>query len=156
MTSAGVPAQASGTPGQAPSRGASQEIALLLEEYRTLREEIIHRVAGRMQMIGFAGIISALLVISDKPNFGAPAVYVAVLVLVVALLWLRGINRAIQRIGRHLRTVEERINALAAQGYGSTGPVLTWETTAQDSRMRVRGVPGLVGRSGGWYVRTGS
>ncbi|MFF3501507.1 hypothetical protein [Streptomyces sp. NPDC003247] len=155
MTSAGLPSQASGAPGHAQPRGTSQEIALLLEEYRTLREEIIHRVAGRMQMIGFAGIISALLVVSDKLNFGAPAFYVAVLVLVVALLWLRGINRAIQRIGRHLRKIEERVNALAAQGYGSTDAVLTWETLAQEGRMRVRGVPGLVGRFGGWHLRVG-
>ncbi|MEU5255143.1 hypothetical protein [Streptomyces longwoodensis] len=155
MTSAGVPAQADGTPATMGQRNRDKEITLLLEEYRTLREEIIHRVAGRMQMIGFAGIISALLVVSDRLNFDAPGFYVAVLVLIVALLWLRGINRAIQRIGHHLRQLEARINDLAAAGYGSTSPVLSWETSAQNNRMRVRGVPGYVGRLGGWYDRAG-
>ncbi|MEU7101813.1 hypothetical protein AB0A66_26260 [Streptomyces longwoodensis] len=153
MTSAGVPAQAGGTSATAGQRDRNKEIGLLLEEYRTLREEIIHRVAGRMQMIGFAGIISALLVVSDRLHFDAPSFYVAILVLVVALLWLRGINRAIQRIGLHLRHLEVRINDLAAQGYGSTEPVLSWETAAQAGRMRVKGVPGYVGRFGGWYDR---
>ncbi|MEU9626276.1 hypothetical protein AB0D89_05565 [Streptomyces luteogriseus] len=133
-------------------RQIEHEIATLFEEYRTLREEVTQRVASRMQMIGFAGVISALLAVSKKFTFGAPTVYVAVLVLLLAVLWLRGFNRAIQRIGRHLRTLEARINALAAQAWGTPEALLTWETGTQNARMRVRGIPGQVGRLGGWYV----
>ncbi|GHC65739.1 hypothetical protein GCM10010309_29210 [Streptomyces violaceochromogenes] len=139
-------------PGATPQRQIEQEIAILFEEYRTLREEVTQRVASRMQMIGFAGIISALVAVSKKFTLGAPTVYVAVLVLLLAVLWLRGFNRAIQRIGRHLRTLEARINALATQAWGTPDALLTWETGTQDARMQVRGVPGQVGRLGGWYV----
>jgi hypothetical protein len=138
--------------GPAPQRHIEHEIAILFEEYRTLREEVTQRVASRMQMIGFAGIISALLAVSNKLSFNAPAVYIAVLVLLLAILWLRGFNRAIQRIGRHLRGLEERINALAMQAWGTPDALLTWETGTQNGRMHVRGLPGKVGRLGGWYA----
>lgn len=137
---------------QAPQRQIEHEIATLFEEYRTLREEVTQRVASRMQMIGFAGIISALLAVSKEITFGAPTVYVAVLILLLAVLWLRGFNRAIQRIGRHLRTLEARINTLAAEAWGTPNALLTWESGTQGGRMQVRGLPGQVGRLGGWYV----
>jgi hypothetical protein len=135
-----------------PQRQIEREIAILLEEYRALREEVAQRVASRMQMIGFAGIISALLAVSNKLTLSGRTAYIAVLVLLLAVLWLRGFNRAIQRIGRHLRTLEARINALATQAWGAPDALLTWETGAQDGRMQVRGLPGQVGRLGGWYV----
>ncbi|QIP83198.1 hypothetical protein GLX30_02900 [Streptomyces sp. Tu 2975] len=129
-----------------------QEVMVLLEEYRTLREEVTQRVAARMQMIGFAGAISALLVVSDSITFRGPNLYVAGLFLVLAVVWLRGTNLAIQRIGRHLRVVEARVNALAARAWGSSEHLLTWETDVQTGRVAVRGVPGRTGRLGGWYV----
>jgi hypothetical protein len=137
---------------QASTRRFDEEIHALFEEYRTLREEITQRVAARMQMIGFAGIISALLVATNHLNARSPGVYVSVLVLVVAVVWVRGTNLAIQRIGRHLRVVEARINALATQAWGSPADLLTWETGIQDGRRLVRGVPGWFGRLGGWYA----
>jgi hypothetical protein len=130
-----------------------REINLLLEEYRTLRDEVNHRVGGRMQMIGFAGVISALLVASDDWDIGTGNFYIAALVLVIAALWLRGINRAIQRIGKHLRQIEERVNALAPRACGSAEDVLTWETRVERGRSRVRGLPRWTGELGGWYTR---
>jgi hypothetical protein len=135
-----------------PRRQLDNEIAALFEEYRTLREEATQRVAARMQMIGFAGIISALLAVSNKITLNAPTVYVAILVLVLAVLWLRGTNLAIQRIGRHLRGVEARINQLAAQAWHSPSDLLTWETSIQLGRQRVSGLPGWAGRLGGWHA----
>ncbi len=137
---------------QVTQRQFQREIEALFEEYRTLREEVTQRVAARMQMIGFAGIISALLAVSNKLTFGAPTVYIALLVLLVAVLWIRGTNLAIQRLGRHLRGVETRINALAGEAWGTPDALLTWESGAQEGRMRVRGLAGRVGRVGGWYV----
>jgi hypothetical protein len=137
---------------RASSRRFDEEISALFEEYRTLREEITQRVAARMQMIGFAGIISALLVTSNHLSTHSASVYVSGLVLVVAVMWVRGTNLAIQRIGRHLRVVEARINVLAAQAWGSPDDLLTWETAIQDKRRLVGGVPGRFGRLGGWYT----
>ncbi|MFB7286745.1 hypothetical protein [Actinacidiphila glaucinigra] len=137
---------------QMRQRRIDQEIAALFEEYRALREEVTQRIAARMQMIGFAGIVSALFAVSTKLTFGTPSIYIAVLVLLLAVLWLRGTNLAIQRLGQHLRSVEARINALAAQAWGAPDELLTWESGIQAGRRRVRGVPGWVGRLGGWYV----
>ncbi|MFE6128240.1 hypothetical protein ACFQ6Q_08175 [Streptomyces sp. NPDC056437] len=123
---------------------------VLLEEYRALREEVTQRVAARMQMIGFAGVVSAVLVVANKFTFDGPSVYVAVLLLLLAVVWLRGINLAIQRIGRHLRVVEARINALAVRAWGSSETVLTWETDIQTRRVQVRGVALRSGRLLGW------
>ncbi|MEJ8632686.1 MULTISPECIES: hypothetical protein [Streptomyces] len=123
---------------------------VLLEEYRALREEVTQRVAARMQMIGFAGVVSAVLVVANKFTFDGPSVYVAVLLLLLAVVWLRGINLAIQRIGRHLRVVEARINALAVRAWGSSETVLTWETDIQTRRVHVRGVALRSGRLLGW------
>lgn len=139
----------SGTP---PRRHLDKEIEALFEEYKALREEITQRVAARMQMIGFAGVISALFAVSNKITFSAPTVYVALLVLVLAVLWLRGTNLAIQRIGRHLRDVEARINLLGAEAWGSTAAILTWETRIQANRRQVTGVAAWTGRRGGWYT----
>ncbi|MFD3440647.1 hypothetical protein ACFWU3_24420 [Streptomyces sp. NPDC058685] len=123
---------------------------VLLEEYRALREEVTQRVAARMQMIGFAGVVSALLVVTNKFTFDGPSMYVALLLLLLAVVWLRGINLAIQRIGRHVRVVEARINALAAQAWGSSESILTWETDIQTRRVQVRGVALRSGRLLGW------
>lgn len=139
-------------PPQTTSRRFDEEISALFEEYRTLREEITQRVAARMQMIGFAGIISALLVTSNHLSTHSASIYVSALVLLVAVVWIRGTNLAIQRIGRHLRVVEARINVLAAQAWGTPDGILTWETAIQDKRRLVGGVPGLFGRLGGWYT----
>ncbi|SEN16346.1 hypothetical protein [Actinacidiphila rubida] len=151
--------QAQGTtnPPPAPAAGAGgrrvdEEIAALLEEYRTLREEITQRISARMQLIGFAGIISALLAASDHLTYTSPSPYVSALTLLLAVLWVRGSNQAIQRIGRHLRGIEERINALAAQAWQSPEPLLTWETSIQSRRRAVGGLAGWVGRTGGWYT----
>jgi hypothetical protein len=141
---------AAGAPA-AGERRVDDEIAALFEEYRALREEITQRIAARMQMIGFAGIISALLATSDHLTFRSPSPYVSALTLVLAVLWVRGSNLAIQRTGQHLRELEDRINALAAQAWRSPGPVLTWESAIQARRRAVGGVPGWVGRLGGWY-----
>ncbi|MGA5171228.1 MULTISPECIES: hypothetical protein [Streptomyces] len=152
-----LPSQNSATPGTGsagpPQRMLDAEIAALFEEYRTLREEVALRVASRMHMIGFAGVVSALLAVSNRPTFGAFNLYVAGLVLLFAVLWLRGVNLAVQRLGRHLRTVEERINSLAAEAWGAPAPVLTWETSAQAGRRRARRLPRWTARLGGWYTK---
>ncbi|MEV4433525.1 hypothetical protein [Streptomyces sp. NPDC049555] len=135
-----------------PVRNREREIGALFEEYRALREEITQRVAARMQMIGFAGVVSAFLAVANPLAFDGPGLYVTAGVLLLAVLWLRGINKGIQRIGGHLRTLEARINALAAEAWGTTEPLLTWETAIQHRRRHVGGVPRWVGRTGGWYA----
>ncbi|WP_157856221.1 hypothetical protein [Actinacidiphila yeochonensis] len=136
-----------------PERRVDEEIGALFEEYRALREEITQRVAARMQMIGLAGVISALLAASNRLTYRSPNLYVSVLTIALAVLWVRGSNLAIQRIGEHLREVEARINALAGQAWQSPARLLTWESKVQARRRAVGGARGLVGRLGGWYTR---
>ncbi|MEX2985556.1 hypothetical protein [Streptomyces sp. C36] len=106
-----------------------------------------------MQLIGLVGIVSALLVASDRITFRGPGVYVAGFALLLAALWLRGINRGIQRIGEHLIGIEKRINTLACEAWGAPKEVLTWEAEVRAGKLQVRGLAGWVGRLGGYHDR---
>ncbi|MER6961679.1 hypothetical protein [Streptomyces sp. NPDC000618] len=62
---------------QACAPGKEPEVmALLLEEYRALRAEFGQRVAARVQLLGFAGILSAVLAAAGGFRFDAQNLYV--------------------------------------------------------------------------------
>jgi hypothetical protein len=133
----------------------SEAIALLLEEYRALRAESVQRVANRMQMVTILGILAAISTVSsDNFSFTSPGIYAAACVVGVAAFWIRHNNRAVQRIGRHLRLVEERIHQLANRAYGSQQPLLSWELTRQAQREQLRGVKRQAGLLSGWTLNS--
>ena len=109
-------------------------MALLLEEYRTLRAEFGQRVAARVQLLGFAGILSAVLATAGGFRLDAPNLYAGLVVAVVGLWAWRMTNGAAQRLGRHLHDVEQRLNELAARTYGAQAPLFTWERIRQQQR----------------------
>ncbi|MFF4756936.1 hypothetical protein ACWD5R_45365 [Streptomyces sp. NPDC002514] len=123
-------------------------IALLMREYESLRTEIAQRVTSRMQILGFSGVIAALVTGTGGVSLHRPSVYVAVATLLLGVLWLRDCNQGIQRIGKHLRDVEEEVNRLATRAYGSRA--LSWETKRHVGRQHERPAWRLLGRLGGW------
>ncbi|NEY32011.1 hypothetical protein GTU99_07325 [Streptomyces sp. PRKS01-65] len=126
-------------------------IALLMREYESLRAEIAQRVASRMQILGFSGVIAALVMGAGGVSLHEPSAYIAVATLLLGVLWLRDCNQGIQRIGKHLRDVEEQVNRLARRAYGSGA--LSWETKRHVGRQHERPVWRLLGRLGGWTGR---
>jgi hypothetical protein len=124
-------------------------IALLMREYESLRAEISGRIGARMQILGFSGVIAAVIATGDlsphKPNL-----YLAGISVVLGLIWLRDINQGIQRISRHLREVEKEVNRLSTRAYGSSP--LSWETNRHIDRQG-ESVWNFIGRIGGWTIR---
>ncbi|MFE5923559.1 hypothetical protein [Streptomyces sp. NPDC056468] len=126
-------------------------IALLMREYESLRAEITQRITSRMQILGFSGVIAALVAGTGGVSLHRPAAYIAVATLLLGVLWLRDCNQGIQRIGKHLRDVEEEVNRLATRAYGSSA--LSWETKRHVGRQHERPVWRLIGWLGGWTGR---
>lgn len=128
----------------------AEVVALLMREYETLRSEIVQRVASRMNILGFGGVIIAL-VASGGLSPQRPNVYIAGAAVLLGVIWLRDTNHTIQALSRHLRDLEHRVNTLSIQVYGSH--VLSWETARHASQMQESSLWRLTGRIGGWTSR---
>jgi hypothetical protein len=148
----GVSAIGGGTSGLCAEGKEPEAIALLLEEYKALRAEAVQRVANRMQMVGVLGVVAAILSVSGAVSLTSVNVYVAVGVAGLGTFWMRHNNRAVQRIGRQLRLVEERIDRLASRAYGAHDALLTWERTRQSQREQLDGVKRRAGLMSGWTL----
>jgi hypothetical protein len=122
-------------------------ITLLLEEHKSLRTEIIQRLATRGQALGLTAALSALIVTSDHSPFSW---VLAGLVLVLGFIFWFGSNRAILYLADHVRELERRINGLTRDAYGATEDALTWETRYHHRRMSSGPWSRLVRRSVGW------
>ncbi|MFI7406913.1 hypothetical protein ACIBW9_41735 [Streptomyces sp. NPDC049541] len=109
-------------------------MALLLEEYRVLRTEFAQRVAVRVQLLGFVGILAAVLVSAGGFRLDEPYLYVGSGIGVIGLWAWRTTNGAAQRLGIHLYEVEKRLNKLASQAYGAQAPLFRWEGVRQRHR----------------------
>lgn len=143
MTQSQLPPQPNTT-----SSPETEIIALLMREYDALRDEVTQRIAARTQIAGFAGVIAALLSAGGGVSPDRPNLYIIIATVVVALIWWRDSNQGIQRLGRHLREIENEVNRLTAHMYGRQA--LTWETRRHAGRREERPVWRLVGRIGGW------
>ncbi|MFI6283332.1 hypothetical protein ACIBCM_01020 [Streptomyces sp. NPDC051018] len=139
------------TEGQTPgTTGKEAEvIQLLLEEYRALRAEITQRVTERVQIVAAAGVGAVILTAAGGFSFGKPHLYAAFGVVLFALAWSRKGARDMAELGRHVRGLEIRINALAAEAYG-VGDVLSWELTSERLRRRRTSIGPI--DSGGSYL----
>ncbi|MFI6360895.1 hypothetical protein ACIBJF_52375 [Streptomyces sp. NPDC050743] len=106
-------------------------------------------------MIGILGILAAVSTVSsDNFSFTSPGIYVAACLVGIGAFWIRHNNRAVQRLGRHLRLAEERIHQLANRAYGSQQPLLSWELTRQAQREQLRGVKRQAGLLSGWTLNS--
>src|SRR3954454_21145920 len=107
-----------------------------MEEYRTLRTELINHVGAQGNLLTFGGV--AVAVVAGLKGSASASFWVAMLgILLVGghFYWTR-IN-SIVRIGRHVSGIEKRINDLARTAHGCDSPLLSWETTQQEEPLRL-------------------
>ncbi|MBT2409246.1 hypothetical protein J7I94_01490 [Streptomyces sp. ISL-12] len=123
-------------------------IELRMKEYDSLRSEVVQRIGARQQLAGYAGAATAIAATLGS-ELGYWRIVITSAVVVVAYWYLRDSNDAIQRVGRHLRLIEEDVNTLARSAYGRE--VLSWESSRQVARNGEKKTWKLVGRIGGWH-----
>lgn len=123
-------------------------IGLRMREYESLRSEVVQRIGARQQLAGYAGAATAIAATLGS-GLGLWRVLVVGLVLLIAYLYLRDSNDGIQRLGSHLRLIEDDVNDLSRQVYGR--PILTWESSRQTERNGEKRFWKALGRFGGWH-----
>ncbi|MEU6810548.1 hypothetical protein ABZ920_16460 [Streptomyces sp. NPDC046831] len=128
----------------------SAVVDLRMQEYETLRTEIIQRIAARQQMAGYAAALTAIAATLGG-NLGWWRYFIVALVVLGSALYLRDSNKGIQRIGLHLQDLEKEINVLAVEIYGR--PALSWESRRQGQREREGWIWKVIGIFGGWHLR---
>ncbi|MFF9186559.1 hypothetical protein [Streptomyces rochei] len=128
----------------------SAVIALRMQEYETLRSEVVQRIAARQQMAGYAAALTAIAATLGG-NLGWWRYLIVALVILGSALYLRDSNKGIQRIGLHLQDLEREINVLAVEAYGQ--PALSWESRRQGQREREGWIWKVIGVFGGWHLR---
>ena len=115
-------------------RLASGEIAILLEEYRSLRAEAQQRIATNGSLVGFAAAGVAIYA-TARPSTLIWVVALAV-ALVLATVWISNLL-GLAALSRHLKGLERRIAERTAIAYahpdadssdGNVEMLLSWET----------------------------
>jgi hypothetical protein len=126
---------------------AEGQINILLEEYRSLRDEAKQRISERMTLLGLLTAAAAVIA-STHDAVWAYAVAGAFLVLVAAV-WLRS-WRILDKLSRRISALEQAINRLASDAYslGDKCERLGWETDLQGSRQELADAGGLRGAYG--------
>lgn len=106
---------------------AEKQIALILEEYRSLRTEATQRLSDRGTLIGFA-TAGAVLVVSRGAATWQYILAAALLVLSLTVFSVR-MRRSFRLLSRRLSDLEDELNALAVVAFGTSPdkPPLRWE-----------------------------
>ena len=105
-----------------------EKIDILLKEYDTLRQEILHRMNNRFLMLGITGSFLAFILLTDTSIinfsiFGFPARVVifvfGLLALIFIWVWF---GYLVGNIARQVSVLECRINEISGED------LLEWET----------------------------
>ncbi|MFJ9641049.1 hypothetical protein [Streptomyces sp. NPDC101178] len=123
-------------------------IGLRMKEYESLRSEVVQRIGARQQLAGYAGAATAIAATLGS-GLGIWRILVVGLVILIAYLYLRDSNDGIQRLGKHLRLIENDVNELARSVYGRD--ILAWESRRQTERNGEKRFWKALGRFGGWH-----
>jgi hypothetical protein len=102
---------------------AKDKISIILEEYKSLRAEILQRTTMLNQTYAVAGTVAAGILgamVQYRAISAGVAMIAALIALVVFATWL--IDDAIRIVAFRLRQIESEINALAEHR------LLVWET----------------------------
>jgi hypothetical protein len=126
---------------------AEGQIKILLEEYRSLRDEAKQRVSERMTLLGL--LTAAAAVIASTHRAVSAYVVAVVFIVIGGLVWLRS-WRILDKLSRDIAVLETRINDLARTAYGleASSVLLRWETQLQNGREQIARAGGLRGAYG--------
>lgn len=124
-----------------PAESAERRIALLLEEYRSLRADLVQRTASHASLLGF--LLAAVALIPKPEDFRpGPWMAVALVVLVIGLVyWVRS-QQITKDLGARVADIEDALNKLATIAYGQcAGEVgskaeLQWESELRKRELR--------------------
>lgn len=108
---------------ESPSRrqiSEEEKIKILLQEYATLRQEVIARTTHGFQLLSVGSVVLAWMMTTQKTSgFFWPGLSIAVIVYLIAIWFtLRDINKATAR----LRQLEQDVNRRAGED------LLVWES----------------------------
>lgn len=114
------------------SEDASAIREVLLEEYRTLRQESLDTMGDRLTVVNFTFAALSVVIGAMIASESVSPVLLALFGIVVVpqgakaglFIWLGEYQRS-QRAGRHIQRLEERINDLVG---ANRGEGLTWES----------------------------
>lgn len=102
---------------------AKEKIAIIMEEYKALRAEVLQKNTVLIQIFVVSGTIGAGILgamIQYRAYTAGFAMLSAILILVILALWMHALQ--IRVVARRLREIEMEINKLAGT------PLLKWET----------------------------
>ncbi len=116
-------------------------VGILLEEYKTLRQESLTAMNNRNRVLSFGlAAIGAILtgsILAYKEN-GRPIITILILIIIIPvvsnfilLMWLGEYER-MQRAGKFLAKLEEKINEIAKD------TLLTWETQLRGDQSHMK------------------
>jgi hypothetical protein len=110
-------------------------VAVLMEEYRTLRDESLTalKLQHGILQFGVAGLGVLLGLGADMAGLGSALLLLAavpVLALLIVVIWSTELRRMV-RAGTHLVGIERRVNG----ELDSELPILTWETSIRNGQL---------------------
>lgn len=121
-----------------PAESAERRIALLLEEYRSLRADLVQRTASHASLLGF--LVAAVALITRPEDFkpGAWMAMVLVVLVIGLVYWVRS-QQITKDLGARVADIEDALNQLATIAYGqSTGEVGSKAELQWESELRKR------------------
>jgi hypothetical protein len=126
---------------------AEGQIKILLEEYRSLRDEAKQRISERMTLLGL--LTAAAAVIASTHNATWAYIVAVAFIVIGGLVWLRS-WRILDKLSWRISGLEAAINDLARTAYrlDARAELLGWETQLQEGRAQLAEAEGLAGAYG--------
>lgn len=116
---------------------AVAEIKLLLEEYRSLRAEVLQRVGSRMTLTAFITASIAIVVSIKHQASWVYALAGGLLAVMLVVIWVWSWC-CIERLSARLVVLEENLNDRARVAYGTEVVLFDWERLTRIGRESLR------------------
>lgn len=106
---------------------AQGQIAILLEEYRAIRDDINGRLSAQATLLGFSLAGSALFFGLKHVPVIAYVIVAAAIVLTILIVGVEN-SRWLRSLAKRMEEIETEVNRLAKQSLGADADLLQWQT----------------------------